>query len=315
MILTVTPNAAVDKTFRVEGFRLDRVHRPAAAHTVAGGKGINVARVYRTLGGDSVNTGFLGGVQGQIVTRALAAEKLTNQFVPCEGETRLCIAVIDPETGTQTEINESGPEISVRSVSHLLRCVQSLVSQQKFDFIVLSGSLPPGAPDSLYAEMIGLAKASGLRAVLDTSGRALAEGIAATPWMVKPNRVELESVIGAPLSGPDDCHKAAERLQAGGIDVVAATLGAEGAILVTESGCLRSTPPPIEFASAVASGDAFLAAFLWAWSYGAPAEDAEHALRLATGAGAANAAVIGAGFCSRESIDSVAEKVTLSLCA
>ena len=315
MILTVTPNAAVDKTFRVEGFCLDRVHRPTTAHTVAGGKGINVARVYQTLGGQTVSTGFLGGVQGQIVARALAAEKLNSKFVPCEGETRQCIAVIDPTTGTQTEINEIGPEISTRTVSHLLRCVQSLLSQQTFDFVVLSGSLPPGAPDSLSAELIALAKSSGVRAVLDTSGAALREGLAAKPWMVKPNRAELESVLGATSGTKQDCIAHARRLHDNGVAVVALTLGAEGAILVCEQGfTYNAAAPAIEFASAVASGDAFLAAFLWAWMHGAQPHNPESALRLATGAGAANAAVIGAGCCSRESIFAHSAGVSIAKC-
>ena len=282
---------------------------------MAGGKGINVARVYQTLGGQTVSTGFLGGVQGQIVARALAAENLPNQFVPCEGETRLCIAVIDPVAGTQTEINESGPEISTRAVSQLLRRVQSLVSQPDFDFVVLSGSLPPGAPETLYAELIGIARANGVRAVLDSSGAALCEGIAAKPWMVKPNRVELESLIGAPLGDATTRAAHARRLHEGGIDVVALTLGSEGALLVSDRGCLSAVPPAVEFASAVASGDSFLAAFLWAWTHGATPGDAASALRLATGAGAANAAVVGAGFCTRDSIFARAAEVIVSPCA
>jgi 1-phosphofructokinase family hexose kinase len=314
VILTVTPNAAVDKTFRVEGFCLNRVHRPSAVHTVAGGKGINVARVYQTLGGQAVSTGFLGGVQGQIVSRALASENLVNQFVPCEGETRLCIAAIDPSTGSQTEINESGPEISTRSVSQLLRRVQSLLSQQAFDFVVLSGSLPPGAPDSLYAELIALATRCGVRAVLDTSGRPLREGLSAKPWMVKPNRAELETALEMPLASKEERIVQARRLYESGIAIIALTLGDEGALVVCEQGCLHAAPPAIEFASAVASGDAFLAAFLWEWTYGVTPASAHYALRLATGAGAANAAVIGAGFCTRESILVLAEGVTITAC-
>jgi 1-phosphofructokinase family hexose kinase len=314
VILTVTPNAAVDKTFRVEGFSLDRVHRPSDAHTLAGGKGINVARVYQTLGGQAVNTGFLGGVQGQIVARALATENLVNQFVPCEGETRLCIAVIDPTTSTQTEINELGPLISKRSVSLLVRRIHSLLSQQAFDFVVMSGSLPPGAPDSLFAEITGLAAAAGVRTVLDTSGAALREGLAAKPWMVKPNRVELDSATDMPPGSVDERLDQGRRLHRGGISVVALTLGAEGALLVTDQGCLTAEPPPIDFASAVASGDSFLAAFLWAWSYGDRPNDAGYALRLATGAGAANAAVVGAGLCTRESILALAGQVTVERC-
>jgi 1-phosphofructokinase family hexose kinase len=312
VILTVTPNAAVDKTFQVEGFCLDRVHRPAAAFTVAGGKGINVARVYQTLGGQAIATGLLGGGQGRIVAAALAAENLANQFVPCEGETRLCIAIVDPLTGTQTEINESGPLVSTRSVSLLLRRVQSLLSQQELDFVVMSGSLPPGAPDSLYAELIALANAAGVRAVLDSSGGALREGLAAQPWMVKPNRAELEAVASAPIGGTADALAQARRVHDRGIAVVAVTLGAEGAILVTELGALVARPPAIRFVSAVASGDAFLAAFLWEWTYGTAAADPASALKAAVGAGAANASEIGAGFCSRESIAAMAEGVTVT---
>ncbi len=315
MILTVTPNAAVDKTFRVEGFQLDRVHRPSIAHTVAGGKGINVARVYQTLGGQTVNTGFLGGVQGRLVAQALAAEGLGNQFVHCDGETRLCIAIIDPTTGTQTEINESGPGVSQHSVSDLLRRVKSLLSQQEFDFLVLSGSLPPGVPVSLYTDLIALGKEHGVRTALDASGRALAAGIAAAPWMVKPNRAELESITDTIAGGMEERLDDLRRLRDIGICIAALTLGSEGALLVSEDGSLAALPPVIEFASAVASGDAFLAAFLWAWTYGPAPGDAAYALRLATGAGAANAAVIGAGFCTRESVFALAESVTISQCA
>jgi len=314
VILTVTPNAAVDKTFRIEGFSLNRVHRPSLTHTVAGGKGINVARVYQTLGGQAVCTGFLGGAQGSIVARALAAENLPNHFVPCQGETRLCIAVIDPTTGTQTEINELGPEITMRAVSELLRRVQSLLSQQDFDFVVLCGSLPPGAPDNLYAELIRLANERGVRTVLDSSGAALREGVAAKPWMVKPNRVELESLIGEPPGDLSACRTHAEALRKQGIEVVAVTLGEQGALLVTEQGCVKATPPSVEFASAVASGDSFLAAFLWAWTHGPSPADAEYALSLACAAGAANAAVIGAGFCSRESILTGLTQVSARAC-
>jgi len=301
VILTVTPNAAVDKTYRVEGFRLDRVHRPSKTHTVAGGKGINVARVYQTLGGQAVCTGFLGGPQGQIVLRALAAERIAGQFVPCAGETRICIAVVDPEAGTQTEINEPGPSIDPREVSQLLRRVQSLLSQQAFEFVVLSGSLPPGAPETLFAELVAMARSFGVKSVLDTSGGALREGLAARPWMVKPNRAELES-LGGPLEGEGDLFERARRIQAAGVVIAAVTLGAEGAVLLCGDRSWRAVPPKVEFASAVASGDAFLAAFLWAWTCGERRNDPETALRLATGAGAANAAVVGAGFCSRDAI-------------
>lgn len=311
LILTVTPNAAVDKTYQVENFRLDRVNRPSLTYTVAGGKGVNVARVYQTLGGKATATGFLGGINGRIVSRALTQEHIAADFVRVRGESRLCIAVIDPQAGTQTEVNESGPEISPHATRELLRRFSCLLSQQTFEFVVLSGSLPPGTPSTLYADLIAQANRAGVPAVLDASGAALQEGVKAKPWMVKPNRYELESLVGPPIADAAGTLEAAQRLQRSGIAVVAATLGAEGAILVTDEGVWQATPPTIEFASAVASGDSFVAAFLWEWTHGDHPGDAECALRVATGAGAANAAVIGAGFCTRDSIYSLAQQATV----
>lgn len=309
MILTVTPNAAVDKTYRIEDFRLNRVNRPSSGTTVAGGKGVNLARVYRTLGGQAVVTGFLGGINGRIMTRALQAEGADDAFVHVRGESRICIAVIDPNNGSQTEVNESGPEIPPRAIRALKRRVESLLADGRFSLLTLNGSLPPAAPAELFADFIEIARRAGVRAVLDTSGDALREGAAARPWMVKPNRFELESLTGRALTSEADVLAGARTLLESGVCMVAVTLGEEGAYLITGRGAWRSRPPRIEFASAVASGDSFLAALLWAWERGGLAGDGDYgpeeearALRLATGAGAANAAVIGAGFCSRESI-------------
>lgn len=312
MILTVTPNAAVDKTYRVEDFRLDFVNRPSEEFTVAGGKGVNVARVYRTLGGEATATGFLGGIQGRMLARALAQEGMPDKFVRVRGESRLCIAVIDPKHGTQTEVNERGPEVSAYACRNLRKRVATLLSQHAFDGVVLSGSLPPGAPDNFYAELIAVARRMDTRVVLDTSGPALREGLREKPWMIKPNRVECEFIFGQPMGDNAALHDAARTLLTSGIEIVAITLGAEGALLVTKQGTWRSHPPPIEFASAVASGDSFVAAFLWEWLHGACPGDAASALRLATGTGAANAAVIGAGFCTREAIFEQAQHTKIS---
>ena len=302
MILTVTPNATVDKTYRVDDFQLNQVHRPQQTLTVAGGKGINVARVYRTLGGDALATGFLGGEQGRIVARELAREDIAGDFVGVAGETRVCIAIVDPTNGTQTEVNERGPNVTLNEVNALRDKFSRLLSQQPFDFVVLSGSLPPDAPDTLYAELIAIARTANVPAVLDASGDALRQGIAARPWLVKPNQFELQALLNRPIVSEAEILGAARELHQSGIAHVIASRGAQGAVYVGDSGRWQAVPPQIEFASAVASGDSFVAAFLWAWQFGEKPQDPETALRLATGAGAANAMVIGAGFCSRESI-------------
>lgn len=310
MILTVTPNVCVDKTYCVNGFEVDRVNRPQQTFTGAGGKGINVARVYQTMGGQATATGFLGGNNGRIVAKSLAEEQITNECVRVSGGSRVCIAIIDTRTGTQTEINESGPSVSRRDIRELLRRVERLLSQMPFRFVVLSGSLPPDAPDTLYAELIGICRKMDVRAVLDSSGAALKQGLPACPWMVKPNRAELEAALGTSLDCPQSAIHAAQYLHNEyNIAVVALTQGSEGAMLVAQGETWQAVPPSIEFASAVASGDSFLAAFLWAWSHGERPGDPQYALRLGVGAGAANAAVIGAGFCTREQIFTQSERV------
>lgn len=310
MILTVTPNAAVDRTYRVERFMLDRVNRPSQSFTVAGGKGINVARVYQTLGGKAIATGFLGGVNGLTVSGAMAAERIESDFVEVEGESRVCIAIIDPTTGTQTEVNESGPTVSPCETRHLLDKVHRLIANNRFEFLALCGSLPPGAPAELYAELISIARNSRLRTVLDTSGEALRLGVQARPWMVKPNRAELESLLATEIEDENSLVRAAEHLLESGTELVVLTRGSEGAIAAIKGTILAATPPVIEFASAVASGDSFVAALLWSLKDGKAlaAESLHEALRLATGAGAANAAVIGAGFCSLEAIEAEASR-------
>lgn len=297
MILTVTPNACVDKTYQVEGFLLDRVNRPNRSYTLAGGKGINVARVYQTLGGEALCTGFVAGINGEIISRALKSEGISDEFISIPGESRTCIAIIDSDTGTQTEINETGPEVYESGVQELCEKFESLLRHQRYEFVVLSGSLPPGCPVDLYAKLILLCRDFGIRCVLDSSGEPLNIGAAARPWMLKPNRFEMETLTGESVPDMDASSTLIGRLGLSVDQVMVVTFGADGALMRCGNREWRGSPPPIKFASAVASGDAFLAAFLWAWESGA-----EDALRMGLGAGAANAAVIGAGFCSRDSI-------------
>ncbi len=311
MILTVTPNANLDKTLRIEEFALNKVHRPSQGFTGAGGKGINVARVFQTLGGSALATGFLGGMPGRIVRKALRQEAIADDFVTVRGDTRFCIAIVDPICGTQTEINERGPEISGHNLLVLQRKIEKLLSQQTFQCVILNGSLPPGVPDTFYPGLIEIANKCGVPVVLDSSGSAVRVGVQAIPWMIKPNSIELEAILDRPIRDDADIRHAMEALHSSGIAIVAVTRGAEGAYLKTAHGFWEATPPKIKFASAVASGDSFLAAFLYQWLHGDLTEDAEQSLRLAVGAGAANAAVIGAGFCTKESIYAHAEQVVI----
>lgn len=305
-VLTVTLNAAVDKTYRVEGFCLDRVFRVEAGRVVAGGKGINVARVLHTLGVPVMATGFLGGHNGAFILDSLRQEGIPGDFVWTQGESRVCLAVIDPIAGTQTELNEIGPEVSAQEVSALERKLAQLLP--RFGYVTLSGSAPPGVPADFHARVIRLGHKAGARVVLDSSGELLRLGVEAIPWMVKPNRAELSAIFGREPACVDEATQMARQLLAKGIEVVVVTLGKQGAIWVSAEGEWFAQPPEVEFVSAVGSGDSMLAAMLYAFIQGMSPPDI---LRWGVAAGAANAAVFGAGFCTREQIEKLVPGVTV----
>jgi 1-phosphofructokinase family hexose kinase len=306
-VLTVTLNAAVDKTYRVEGFCLDRVFRVEAGRVVAGGKGINVARVLHTLGVPVVATGFLGGHNGAFILDSLKREGIPGDFVWTQGESRVCLAVIDPVAGTQTELNEIGPHIHPEEVSALEEKLAQLLPQ--FAYVTLSGSAPPGVPADFHARVVRLGRRLGVRVVLDSSGDLLRHGVEAVPWMVKPNRAELAALFGREPAEVGEATAMARQLLAKGIEVVVVTLGKQGAIWVSAEGEGFAQPPEVEFVSAVGSGDSMLAAMLYAVMEGMPPPDV---LRWGVAAGAANAAVFGAGFCTREQMEALVPRVVIS---
>lgn len=297
MILTVTLNTAVDKTYTVENFSIDRVHRPSSWRVVPGGKGINVARVYTELGGEALATGYAGGHNGDYILEGMKAEGLKHDFVKTAGESRVCIAILDPVNKTQTELNEIGPETRTGEVERLKLKYESLI--RGMEYAVFSGSIPPGVPDSIYRELIEIANHYGVPSVLDASGEPLIQGLTAMPFMAKPNVHELSAVMGKQLATVEEAAEAATELNARGIEIVAVTLGRDGALAASKDGVWRARPPEIPFISAVGSGDAFAAAFIHVIVSGGPIPEA---LRLGTGAGAANAMTFGAGFCKREDI-------------
>ncbi len=306
MLLTVTLNANVDSTYRVDGLEVGRVNRPSEAHVGAGGKGINVARVYRTLGGDPLAIGLLGGHSGAFIARSLAAEGIRGRFVRVGGESRTCIALIDSISGEQTEINASGPLVVERDLTRLTALLKRHSAGCRV--IALCGSLPPGVDAGYYGELIGIARKLGVRVALDASGEALRQGSAARPWMIKPNIHELGQLTGEETQSEAEVVESARRLLGNGTEVVAVTCGEAECVLVTREGTWVARPPYVTVVSTVGSGDSFLAGLLFGWLRGrTPGES----LQLAMGAGAANAARYGAGFCAEDEISSLAAQTVV----
>ena len=307
MILTITPNAAIDKTYTVESFGLDRVHRPSDSKTVPGGKGINVVRVLNELEHKGLITGFIGGKNGDSIIEGLDEEGLAHDFIRVNDESRLCIAVMDPVNGTQTEINENGPVISTGDLERMYAKIRDLV--RGMEYVVMCGSVPPGVPDDFYARVIEIAREAGVRAVLDSSGDQLTAAVQASPYIVKPNVNELSQLVGTELFTHEEILGAANSLKRYGIELIAVTMGRSGALVTDGVQAWKAVPPEIQFASAVGSGDSFLAAFLDSLS---KETSLSEALVWGTAAGAANATSYGAGFCSKECIIEMKQGVTLT---
>lgn len=307
VILTVTPNPGLDRTYLVEHFAVDRVHRPYEALVMAGGKGVNVSRVVQTLGGQSVATGFLGGHTGQEVREHLAAEAIPDAFIAVPGESRLCVKVLDTTARTQTEINEAGPVITPEALDAFRKHYALLLSGASA--VSFCGSLPPGAPADFFKEPISIARQRGVLCALDASGDALRLGLEARPDIIKPNAREASELLGREIETVGDAAEAGRELVAGGVKVAAVSLGRCGAVVVDQSGAWFAEPPEVEFRSAVGSGDAFLAGLLMVLLDGRlPAG----ALRYATASGAANATSYGPGVVERHTVENLAPRVAVT---
>ncbi len=307
MILTVTPNVSADRTYVVEDFGVDRTNRASECHILPGGKGINVARVLKELGREAITTGYIGGCVGEAIVKGLDKEQIRHDFVGIEDNSRLCIKVVDPKNSTQTEINESGPFISAASVDRMFDKIRLLAPGK--EIALLCGSCPPGVPATFYYDIIKLVGEYGVKCALDASGEHLAEGIKAGPFIVKPNVGELSELAGTELCTLEEISRAAKSLKQYGVEIIAVTMGRSGGLVTDGVQVWKAVPPEISFASAVGSGDAFLAAFIDSLLRG---ESLPDALVWGVAAGAANATSYGAGLCSKYSIIDIRKGVTLS---
>jgi len=283
LITTVTLNAAVDKTYYVPAFAKGKVSRVERELSTAGGKGLNVARVLRQLGhADVAATGFIGGYNGQYIATRTREAGIRPEFVEVEGESRVCLNVIDGQDGSSTELLEPGPTIGEESLA-LFKERFVLLSRESA-IVAISGSLPRGVPAGFYAELVGLAREAGAEALLDTSGEALALGSAALPSFVKPNEDEIAALL--PGEQARDLRAGLSALAARGLPCVVATLGGAGAVAAVDGRLYRVRVPEIAPVNTVGSGDAFVAGYAFGRARGWTAEDC---LKHAAAAGSANA--------------------------
>ncbi|MHC0433322.1 1-phosphofructokinase [Streptomyces sp. O3] len=268
MILTVTPNPSLDRTYEVPALDRGEVNRATGDRMDPGGKGVNVSRAVAATGQRTLAVLPLGGAPGELVAQLLAEQGIEVAPVPVIGQTRSNIAVAEPD-GTLTKINAAGPELTAAEAELLLTVVRERAAQQGgADWIACCGSLPRGLAPSWYAELVRRAHAAGARIALDTSGPSLLAALAERPDVVKPNAEELAEAVGRPLTTVGDAVKAAAELRDAGAHAVLASLGADGQLLVDATGAHFASAPVDVVRSNVGAGDASLAGFLVAGGAG-----------------------------------------------
>jgi 1-phosphofructokinase/tagatose 6-phosphate kinase len=309
MILTVTLNAAIDRTVAVPNFRLGHRHRAVESRTVAGGKGINVARALRLLGRPVIAAGFAGGPTGNRVLEQLRRESILTDFTWIAGETRINMAVVDPTSGEQTEINERGPAVSPEEVERFVERLRYLADGARI--CVLAGTLPPGAPEDLYGRLVGELRERGITVLLDAEGEPMLAGLRAGASVVTPNEREAEELVGQEFGDRDEfVHGLSELVRLGARE--AAITRPDGCVAVVGEGAARRVlelrTKSLEPVSTVGSGDAFLAGYAAALYEG---REPQRCLAHAVACGAESTQHFGAGTVDRHQVERLLDEVEL----
>ena len=310
MIITVTLNAAIDKSLSVPSFRLGRRHRTVERRALAGGKGVNIARMLKTLGQPVIATGFQGGPTGTQIAAQLGEESILHDFVRIHEESRTNTSVLDPTTGEQTEINEQGPKVEPEEVEQFRE--KLLYLARGAAIVVFAGSLPRGIDPDFYAQLVRAVRKLDVMTIVDTDGEPLRLAVRAEPDVVSPNVVEAEELVGHEFN--DDADRA------GAVREIV-SLGARSAIMTMPDGCwaqmlnegsprvYRVTVPLQDSVATVGSGDACLAGYVAAHYRGEPPAEC---LRFGVACGAESTGRLGAGLIDVHEVDRLLSDVAAS---
>lgn len=305
MITTVTLNVAVDKAYVIDELKKGEVMRVLKCTNTAGGKGLNVAKVVKLCQEEVLATGFVGGHAGAYVEEMLADCQVNSEFVHIEGETRSCINVLAAD-GSSTEFLEPGEIVSQEKIREFLDNFDEIINRS--DVITISGSAPKGIPSDIYATIISMVREKGKKVILDTSGILLKEGIKACPTMIKPNSDEIEALLGISIGNREELIEGAKKIQAGGIEYVAVSLGKDGALVVTKDKVYHGLPPTITPVNTVGCGDSMVAAFAVGLAKGYQIQEC---LRYAVSVSAANALTMETGSFKESDRKEIYEKVEI----
>jgi len=303
MVYTVTLNPALDRTIYVESLKPFDANRIKREERYAGGKGIDVSRALKELDTESVALGFIGGFAGREMEGRLLNEGIATDFTSINNETRVNVIIHDQTKNAETSLLAQGPEVQPFEIVRLVEKIESLANPE---FLVVSGSLPPGVNPEIYRKILETARQKGVQTVLDTDGDPLKAGLKAKPTLIKPNVFELSRYAGETIETPAQILKWGNVLLAGGVRIVLVSMGAQGIIMMTDGLKLHAQPPAVEVVSTIGAGDSAVAGFV----YGLCAKmELVDCLRWSVAAGTAATLCVGSGVCRLNDTKSLVGRV------
>lgn len=305
MIATITLNPSVDKSYMIDNFQKNGVFRAKEVVQTAGGKGLNVAKVVKLLGEPVVTSGFIGGKNGNIIEEKLSKLEIVNEFVKIKGETRNCIAILSKDC-SQTEILEYGPTVTEEEIEKFLMRYDEIL--EKSTIICASGSIAQNVPIDIYKKLVLRAKMNNVKFLLDTSGKALEEGIKACPYLIKPNKDEIMAYTDTKVYSEENIIEAGKKLIQSGIEVVVISLGEKGAIVFHRRKIYKILLPKLEVVNPVGSGDSMIAGFAVALERG---YSFEKMIKFASATGTANALEKNTGKVSKEIVEELLNRIKI----
>jgi len=305
MIYTLTLNPAIDRELTVAEVQFDAVLSAVKSQVDFGGKGFNVSRLLRSMGMPSTALGFIGGRTGDRLKHGLQALDIGTDFVSIPSETRTNISIVTEKHDHYIKVNEKGPLVDEPKQRELLDKIASIAAAG--DWWVLAGSLPPGVPDSFYAQIITTLNEHQAISILDTTGESLGLGCEAKPFLVKPNAEETRKLTRLPVDTITQIAVAAAELRKMGAQNVVISMGKKGAFLQTSEGSWLVHSPKIKEKNPIGAGDSMVGGLVWALSQ-------RYALKESLGwgaaSGAATASMSGTEVGSRALIEELFQQVT-----
>jgi len=306
MIYTVTLNPALDRFIVVEQLLAEDTSRILSETAYAAGKGINVSRVIRELGGHSAALGLVGGYEGLQLEGLLINAGVMSDFTRISGETRTNIILREQTKGRQYVIGAAGPEVNATEIGMFY---QNFNQIQNMEYLILSGSLPRGVTPNLYGQLILAGKKKNAFIVIDTDGKSLRESIEYQPTCIKPITYELSRLAERELQTESEIMGFCEKIHQKGIPYILVSRGRKGLLLSSVKQKIKAIAPPVEVDSTVGAGDSVVGGFVLAHSRG---KDLADCVRLACAAGTATAQTPGTELCHRAGVEAILPRVELS---